>query len=204
MTLRQLQNRKSLDTKTTSQLAMFSVGSLILPDDHLMYIMVTCKHELYCLTALSCALMTILLHNVDGFLLSNFYTQKLMARKVKHHVAASIPLPIMLERSSSLYLRRSYDDNSDEELFSALLSDQSKAQNTSTSSISSLDTSAEYAHLANVTSPSPSIKPEEIVPLIMIALKNNDIPDKDAGLKLVWEFATDTTQYVFRNNRTGE
>eukprot|EP00573_Skeletonema_grethae_P003999 CAMPEP_0201705220 /NCGR_PEP_ID=MMETSP0578-20130828/45111_1 /ASSEMBLY_ACC=CAM_ASM_000663 /TAXON_ID=267565 /ORGANISM="Skeletonema grethea, Strain CCMP 1804" /LENGTH=169 /DNA_ID=CAMNT_0048193415 /DNA_START=1 /DNA_END=507 /DNA_ORIENTATION=+ len=142
------------------------------------------------------------LRNVDGFLSSNFYTQKLMARRVKHHVAANIPLHIMLEHGSNLYLRRSYDDNSDEELFSALLSDKSKTQITSTSPISSLDTSAEYAHLANVTSPSPSIKPEEIVPLIMIALKNNDAPDRDAGLKLVWEFATDTTQYVFRNNRT--
>lgn len=171
----------------------------------LMHIMVTCKHELYRLAALSCALMMVL-HNVDGFLSSNFYTQKLMARRmIRHHdVAANIPLPIMLERSSSLYLRRSYDDNSDEELFSALLSDESKSHDTSTSSISNLNTSAEYAHLANVTSPSPSIKPEEIIPLIMIALKNNDVPDKDAGLKLVWEFATDTTQYVFRNNRTGK
>lgn len=144
------------------------------------------------------------LHNVEGFLISNFYTnQKLMGVR-HHHVAANTPLPIMLEHSSSLYLRRSYDDNSDEELFSALLSDKSKTHDTSAPPISIHDIPAEYAHLANVTSPSPSITPEEIVPLIMIALKNNDVPDKDAGLKLVWEFATDTTQYVFRNNRTGE
>ena len=129
-----------------------------MPGD-LMHIMVTCKHEFYRLAALSCALVMVL-HNVDGFLSSNFYSQKLMARRIRHHgvVAADIPLPIMLERSSScLYLRRSYDDNSDEELFSALLSDQSKAQNTSAPPISNLDISAEYAHLANITSPSPSI-----------------------------------------------
>ena len=167
-----------------------------------MYIMVICKHELYRFAALSCALMMV--HNVKGFLSSNFNTRnKLMARRIRRHVATNIPLP-MLEHSLYLYSRRSYDDNSDEELFSALLPDKTKTYATTASPISSLDTSAEYAHLANVTSPSPSIKPEEIVPLVMIALKKNDVPDKDAGLRLVWEFATDTTQYVFRNNRTGE
>ena len=47
-------------------------------------------------------------------------------------------------------------------------------------------------------------KPEEVVPLIMNALKNNDTPNKDAGLILVWEFTTDTTKYIFNGNITGE
>ena len=112
----------------------------------------------------------------------------------------------MQESTSRLHERRRYDDNSDEALFAALLADKSKASDSTASSpVGSLDTlSSEYAHLANVTSPCPSLKPEEIIPLIMNALKNNDIPEKDAGLRLVWEFATCTTQYVFQNNRTGE
>ena len=139
--------------------------------------------------------------HVNGFVASrscNINHKKLMARRMGL-VSTNIPSS-MLESTSCLRERRSYDDTSDEELFAALLVDKSTASDST-----SLDTSStKYAHLANVTSPCPSIKPEEIIPLIMNALKNNDVPDKDAGLRLVWEFATDTTQYVFRNNRTGE
>ena len=104
----------------------------------------------------------------------------------------------------------SSDDSSDEELFAALLQQKSKSRDTTAAatSISPDSTSQQfhehYNHLANVTGPTPSIKPEEIIPFIMNALRNNDYPDKDSGLKLVWEFATDTTQYVFKNNITGE
>lgn len=38
----------------------------------------------------------------------------------------------------------------------------------------------------------------------MNALENNDVPDKDAGIKLAWAFVTDTTQFIFKNNITGE
>ena len=101
------------------------------------------------------------------------------------------------------------DDSSDEELFVALLDQKSKSRDTTAATFISPDSTAQqfhehYNHLANVTGPTPSIKPEEIIPFIMNALRNNDCPDKDAGLKLVWEFATDTTQYVFKNNITGE
>ena len=56
----------------------------------------------------------------------------------------------------------------------------------------------------NVKAPADSLAPDDIAPLIMYALKNNDTPEKDAGLNLVWEFASDTTQYIFSNNITGE
>jgi hypothetical protein len=170
-------------------------------------IMLACNsHKCYLLAAVasSCALMVII-HCADGFVGSSYNNNKLMARRrcAVSSIATASP---MLGSRSCLYASY-YDDDSDEELFAALLLDKSKATHDTTtnssSPISSLDTSR-YAHLANVTSPSPSIKPEEIIPLIMNALKNNDIPEKDAGIKLVWEFATDTTQYVFRNNRTGE
>ena len=60
------------------------------------------------------------------------------------------------------------------------------------------------AYENGVREPTPDLTPKEIVPLIMNALKNNDTPKKDAGIKLVFGFATDTTQYVFKNNVTGE
>ncbi|KAL7550020.1 hypothetical protein ACHAWF_013344 [Thalassiosira exigua] len=50
--------------------------------------------------------------------------------------------------------------------------------------------------------PSPSLKPENIVPLIMNSLQNNDVPRKDAGLMMVWEFSTDTTKCIFKHNTT--
>ena len=36
----------------------------------------------------------------------------------------------------------------------------------------------------------------------MHAVRHNDTPDKDAGLKSMWEFAGDTTRHVFQHNRT--
>lgn len=50
--------------------------------------------------------------------------------------------------------------------------------------------------------PRPSLPPEEIVPLLMKALQNVDHPTQDAGLKAMWEFATDTTRFIFKYNRT--
>ena len=165
-------------------------------------------HESYLLIGLFYAFF-LKVYYANGFTGSSSCSiKKLMARtRGMRFVSTNIPSSF-LESTSCLHERRSYDDNSDEALFAALLDDKSKASaSTASSSISSsLDTSlsSEYAHLANVTSPCPSLKPEEIIPLIMNALKNNDVPDKDAGLRLVWEFVKDTTQYVFQNNRTGE
>ena len=50
----------------------------------------------------------------------------------------------------------------------------------------------------------PSLRPEEVVPLIMNSLKNNNTPNKDAGLRLVWDFSTDITKHIFKHNITGE
>jgi len=38
--------------------------------------------------------------------------------------------------------------------------------------------------------------------LLMDALEQNDFPEVDAGLKSMWEFAGDTTRFVFKNNVT--
>ena len=50
----------------------------------------------------------------------------------------------------------------------------------------------------------PSLRPEEVVPLIMNSLQNNNKPDKDAGLRLVWDFSTDITKHIFKHNITGK
>ncbi len=52
--------------------------------------------------------------------------------------------------------------------------------------------------------PRLSLEPDEIVSLLMTALENPDVPVADAGLVAMWEFATDTTKFVFKNNRTGK
>jgi len=50
--------------------------------------------------------------------------------------------------------------------------------------------------------PRPDLPPEDIPSLLMEALVNNDFPTVDAGLNSVWEFATDTMRFIFKNNRT--
>ena len=50
--------------------------------------------------------------------------------------------------------------------------------------------------------PRPSLQPDEIVSLLMTALENVDVPFVDAGLIAMWDFASDTTKFVFQNNRT--
>ncbi len=52
--------------------------------------------------------------------------------------------------------------------------------------------------------PKESINPGDVIPLLMYALQNNDIPRKDDGIRAMWEFSTDTTKYIFQNNITGE
>lgn len=96
---------------------------------------------------------------------------------------------------------------SDEDLFLALMNqkiqqqEEQKQQNFagSGSNESMLLNSYDGAGL-----PRPSLGPEDIVPLLMKALQNNDFPEADAGLVSMWEFTTDTTKYIFNNNITGE
>ena len=47
-----------------------------------------------------------------------------------------------------------------------------------------------------------SIKPEDVIPLIMHSLNNNDIPNKDSGLNLVWGFSSEITKHIFHYNIT--
>jgi len=52
--------------------------------------------------------------------------------------------------------------------------------------------------------PRPELKPEDIPPLLMEALQYNDVPELNAGLNAMWEFAAGSshTHYIYQNNRT--
>jgi hypothetical protein len=50
--------------------------------------------------------------------------------------------------------------------------------------------------------PRPDLDPKEIPSLLMDALRFNDVPSKDAGLRSAWKFAGDTTRHIFQHNIT--
>ena len=84
------------------------------------------------------------------------------------------------------------EEEGDEDLFLAI-QDKHPEENAS-----------DYVIFQGAGKPRPDLKPEEIVPLLMTALQKNDFPEEDAGLMSMWEFASDTTRFVFQNNITGE
>ncbi len=145
------------------------------------------KCYLLAAVASSCALM---IRCADGFVGSSYNNNKLMARRRCAVSSITTASPMLGSIHACMQAIMTMIAAMKKYSLPCFLINQKHNM----TPFSSLDTSR-YAHLENVTSPSPSIKPEEITPLIMNALKNNDVPDKDAA---------DTTQYVFRNNRTGE
>ena len=50
--------------------------------------------------------------------------------------------------------------------------------------------------------PRPSLAPDEVPSLLMNALRFNDFPETDAGLRAMWAFAGDTTRFLYQNNMT--
>lgn len=98
------------------------------------------------------------------------------------------------DESDSLKKKADTFVDSDEALFVSLTKD---------GKINESDT-ASKAYEDGIKSPTPELEPGELVPLIMNALRNNNTPDVDAGIRLIWEFSTDTTKHVFQNNITGE
>lgn len=50
--------------------------------------------------------------------------------------------------------------------------------------------------------PRPDLPPDQIPSLLMTALKLNDIPDSDSGLRSMWAFAGGNTHYIFKHNIT--
>jgi hypothetical protein len=96
--------------------------------------------------------------------------------------------------------------DSDEELFLALFRqkvEQKAAKKNKNPSIPTAPPpSFDFDTGAGV--PRASLEPDEIVPLLMTALQNVDVPTVDGGLVAMWDFASDTTKFVFQNNQTGE
>mmetsp|Transcript_10820 Transcript_10820/g.18947 ORF Transcript_10820/g.18947 Transcript_10820/m.18947 type:complete len:245 (-) Transcript_10820:58-792(-) len=108
-------------------------------------------------------------------------------RTNKIHSSESSSRTSLLRGTYGLY------DGSDEDLFIALANDKKMAREA--------EAVTDYPESATLKS-GIDTNPEEVVPLIMNALKNNDTPCKNAGLMLVWEFTTDTTKFIFNNNIT--
>lgn len=50
-------------------------------------------------------------------------------------------------------------------------------------------TAASLASETKLVYPSPDLSPEEVVRTQLTALQRNDVPDKDTGIRQVWEFA---------------
>lgn len=94
--------------------------------------------------------------------------------------------------TTALFQGGSYGD-SDEDLFISLFNEK---QNN--------EADIERKPFMGAGVPTPSLQPEDIVPLLMTALENNNVPEVDAGLVSMWEFATDTTKFIFQNNITGK
>ena len=161
----------------------------------------------------------------DGLLLSNpfpsvsRFSEKECLRN--NHVAAStnagfsrkrrrIP-PSSTIRSTTTARRQAiiddeinYDD-SDEDLFIALFNEKKEdREEEQQATEETLSFSSAYDSNKGAGVPRSSLAPEEIVPLLMTALQNKDVPVVDGGLISMWEFASDTTKFVFKNNMTGK
>ena len=50
--------------------------------------------------------------------------------------------------------------------------------------------------------PRPELDPSEVPSLLMRALARNDFPEVNSGLHSMWEFAGDTTRFIYQNNRS--
>lgn len=97
---------------------------------------------------------------------------------------------------------------SDEDLFVDLFlenkkrNQNDKEQHTTTKPLVRNTIPSSYSIDKGAGGPRPSLQPDEIVSLLMTALENVDVPTADAGLVAMWDFASDTTRFVFQNNRT--
>lgn len=92
---------------------------------------------------------------------------------------------------TTIFQAGNYGD-SDEDLFISLFNEKQNNEG-------DIDTTSSFEG-AGV--PIPSLNPENIIPLLMTALEHNNIPVVDAGLVSMWEFASDTTKFIFQNNIT--
>ena len=45
-----------------------------------------------------------------------------------------------------------------------------------------------FPTLADLISPNPKIKPDEVIAIQLEALKNNNLPNQDSGISQTWEF----------------
>ena len=51
-------------------------------------------------------------------------------------------------------------------------------------------------------SPRPDLTPQELPGRLMDVLMHNDFPEVDSGLRSMWQFASDTTRFLYKGNIT--
>ena len=169
---------------------------------------------------------------VDGLPLSNTFPSTTTSSDVvpvsffksyyysSSSVASTKRIPLLKTSTTLLLLftqRQEYDydgddtsRSSDEELFVALFNEKKKASLLSSSSaVTSIyfDESTGSAGVLRLC-----LKPEDIAPLLMTALSQNNNSssssssssnrDHNAGLISMWDFSSDITKYIFKNNMT--
>ena len=59
-----------------------------------------------------------------------------------------------------------------------------------------------WTSMSATRAPSPDIQPQALPTLLMEALENNNFPDVDSGLRTMWQFASDTTRFIYKGNLT--
>lgn len=108
----------------------------------------------------------------------------------QHAVAKSLPTSSVLNASGR---------ESDEELFLSIIDRNERNDNTNVDvEPAGQDENIEPFRGAGV--PRASLKPEEIAPLLMTALQQNDFPEENSGVTAMWEFSTDVNKFIFKND----
>ena len=115
-------------------------------------------------------------------------------KKRQHAVAKSLPTSSVLNASGR---------ESDEELFLSIIDRNERNDNTNVDvEPAGQDENIEPFRGAGV--PRASLKPEEIAPLLMTALQQNDFPEENSGVTAMWEFSTDVNKFIFKNDINGK
>ena len=133
------------------------------------------------------------MHSVYFLVVLSLFSPSLIANGFVNPTFLSSKVAVSLRNTIEVRVYASgKEEEGDEDLFLAI-QDKHPVENAS-----------DYVIFQGAGKPRPDLKPEEIVPLLMTALQKNDFPEEDAGLMSMWEFASDTTRFVFQNNITGE
>ena len=175
----------------------------------------------YLIQLISCygLMMAILIYHVDSFwmLPTTQNTNDFPQQRRHHHVSCMGHQSLLLPPSSSAITTRqpstlmvfssSRSMNNEDDCTNSLYFEEEEILNVSHDSwkgvILGPNEQVDKEHQSELLHRERcDITPEELPLLLMQALRFNDIPHKDSGLKLMWEFTGDTTKQIFQHNIT--